>query len=121
MNKNLYRKLAWQNIRNNKDTFLPFGICSIAMTTMFYMFCAISDMTGKSHSYGDESLIMLLNFGVWVTGIFAFFVILYTNSFLMKRRSKEFGLYSMLGMEKRHISRIVFWEMAIVGGTSFLG
>lgn len=121
MNKNLYRKLAWQNIRNNKDTFLPFGICSIARTTMFYMFCAISDMTGKSHFYGDESLIMLLNFGVWVTGIFAFFVILYTNSFLMKRRSKEFGLYSMLGMEKRHISRIVFWEMAIVGGTSILG
>lgn len=121
MNKNLYRKLAWQNIRNNKDTFLPFGICSIAMTTMFYMFCAISDMASNSRFYGDEALTMFLSFGEWVTGIFAFFVIIYTNSFLMKRRSKEFGLYSMLGMEKRHISRIVFLEMSMVGGASILG
>lgn len=121
MSKNLYRKLAWQNIQNNKNTFLPFGICSIAMTTMFYMFCAISDMSANSHFYGDESLTMFLNFGMWVTGIFAFFVIIYTNSFLMKRRSKEFGLYSMLGMEKHHISKIVFWEMIIVGGASIFG
>ena len=118
MNKNLYRKLAWQNIKNNRNTFFPFGICTIAMTAMFYMLCAIRDMSLKSNFYGDDSLNIFLKFGVWVTGIFAFFVIIYTNSFLMKRRAKEFGLYSMLGMEKGHICKIVFWEMAMVGGAS---
>lgn len=118
MNKTLYRKLAWQNIKNNKNTFFPFGICTIAMTAMFYMLCAIRDMSLKSNFYGDDSLNIFLKFGVWVTGIFAFFVIIYTNSFLMKRRAKEFGLYSMLGMDKGHICKIVFWEMTMVGGAS---
>ena len=111
MNKNLYRKLAWQNIKNNKNTFGPFGICTGAMTAMFYMLTAIVSMSEKSNFYGDDTLNIFLRFGIIVTGIFAFFVILYTNSFLMKRRAKEFGLYSMLGMEKHHICKIIFWEM----------
>ncbi|MDD7333356.1 MAG: ABC transporter permease [Lachnospiraceae bacterium] len=118
MNKNLYRKLAWQNIKNNKNTFGPFGICTGAMTAMFYMLTAIVSMSEKSNFYGDDTLNIFLRFGIIVTGIFAFFVILYTNSFLMKRRAKEFGLYSMLGMEKHHICKIIFWEMLDIAAIS---
>ena len=53
--------------------------------------------------------------GVGICGIFAAGVIFYTNSFLMKQRSKELGLYSILGMEKRHIANVLFWELALLG------
>jgi putative ABC transport system permease protein len=63
---------------------------------------------------------MVLDMGLWVCGAFSAVVILYTNSFLMKRRSREFGLYSILGMDKRHIGKVVFWEMFLTGAASIL-
>lgn len=118
MNRGLYRRLASQNIKNNKNTFLPFLLSCIAMTAMFYMLHSIQAQTNSTQFYGAATMSSILNFGVYICGIFSVFVLFYTNSFLMKRRTKEFGLYSILGLEKKHIGKVVFWEIAIVGAGS---
>jgi putative ABC transport system permease protein len=62
-----------------------------------------------------------LEFGTYVCGIFAALVIFYTNSFLLKQRSRELGLYSILGLEKGHIAKVLFWENCIIGLTGLVG
>lgn len=56
------------------------------------------------------SLKSMLEMGKWLVGIFSFFFLFYTNSFLVRRRKKEFGLYNILGLEKRHIAKVMLWE-----------
>lgn len=120
MNKGLYRKLAFNNIKKNMNTFLPFSISAIAMTAMFYMLYSIRIQVEDNTFFGARSMRVILGFGTIVCGIVAVFVLLYTNSFLMKRRSKEFGLYSILGMEKKHVAKVVFWEIAMIGVFSII-
>lgn len=120
MNKGLYRKLALNNIKKNMNTFLPFSLSGIAMTAMFYMLYSIRVQADENSFFGARTMREILGFGIVVCGIFAVFVLFYTNSFLMKRRSKEFGLYSILGMEKKHIAKVVFWEIAVVGIVSII-
>ena len=116
MNKKMYVSLAVNNIKKNKNVFLPFGLSAVTMIALFYMIYAIQDQTLKSEGfYGIASVNQVLSLGVGICGIFAAGVIFYTNSFLMKQRSKELGLYSILGMEKRHIANVLFWELALLG------
>lgn len=120
MNRGMYRKLALNNIRKNKNTFVPFSLSCVAMIAMFYMLRSIQLQADDNLFFGARTMRTILGFGAVVCGVFSLFVVFYTNSFLMKRRSKEFGLYSILGMEKRHISRVVFWEIAVVGAGSII-
>ncbi len=115
MNRGLYRRLAWQNIRKNKNTFLPFLFSGIMMVAMFYMLHSIWKQADDTLFYGATTMKKVLIIGVIVAGIFSVCVLFYTNSFLMKQRTRELGLYSLLGMEKKHIGKVVFWEMALVG------
>lgn len=114
MNKKLYFRLALRNVKNNKSTFLPFSISTSAIIAMFYMLYSIYEQVNENMFSGAEQMRIILNLGVSICGIFSVFVLIYTNGFLMKRRSREFGLYSVLGMEKKHITKIVFWEIVIV-------
>lgn len=120
MNRGMYRKLALNNIRKNKNTFVPFSLSCIAMIAMFYMLHSIQLQADDNLFFGARTMRTILGFGTIICGVFSLFVVFYTNSFLMKRRSKEFGLYSILGMEKKHISRVVFWEIAVVGAVSII-
>lgn len=120
MNKRIYGRLAWQNIRRNKSTFFPFLLIGAVMAAVFYMLHSISMQVDNTLFYGAETMCMVLDFGNWVCGIFSVIILLYTNGFLMKQRSKELGLYSLLGMEKKHISRVVFWELVLIGTFSIL-
>ena len=116
MNKKLYLSLAKNNIKKNKSSFYPFMLSAIAMIALFYMIFAIAVCAKESEGfYGDATIFVVLNLGVCICGIFAASVIFYTNGFLMKQRAKEMGLYSILGMEKRHIAKVIFWETAILG------
>ena len=114
MNKTLYFRLALRNVKNNKSTFLPFSISASAIIAMFYMLYSIYEQVNENMFSGAEQMRIILNLGVAICGIFSVFVLIYTNGFLMKRRSREFGLYSVLGMEKKHITKIVLWEIVIV-------
>lgn len=115
MSKGLYIRLAWQNIKKNKNTFLPFLFSGIVMTAMFYMLHSIWKQANETMFFGATTMKKVLIIGVIVAGVFSVCVLFYTNSFLMKQRTREFGLYSLLGMEKKHIARVVLWEMALVG------
>lgn len=107
MNKRgLYRKLARTNIRKNTRTYLPYIAACIMTVAMFYnMYFLAGNSATKS-----GSLKSMLEMGKWLVGIFSFFFLFYTNSFLVRRRKKEFGLYNILGLEKRHIAKVMLWE-----------
>lgn len=85
---------------------------------MFYIINAISHNPGLSESIGGESLRQILYFGVIIVGIFAVIFLFYTNSFLMKQRKKEVGVYNVLGLGKWHIARMLGWEMLVIAGGS---
>lgn len=119
MKNGLYRKLAWNNIRKNQSTFLPFGIVASCVVAVFYMIFSISAQSDAVYQ-GEQSMEMILKFGTIVVGIVAAVILLYTNRFVMKQRTKEFGLYNILGLEKKHIAKVIFWETAIVGLGSIL-
>lgn len=111
MNRNLYSKLARSNIIRNRDTYFPYIFSSVVTVSMFYMLLTIANRTKEADFLGDKVMTDVLTFGVIVIGLFSFLFIFYTNSFLLKRRTKELGLYSVLGMEKRHISRVTAYEI----------
>ncbi|EET61635.1 efflux ABC transporter, permease protein [Marvinbryantia formatexigens DSM 14469] len=107
MRRGLFRTMAWTNIRNNRRFYVPFLLTIILTAAMFYNMCSVS----RNPAFTEEAAIaMVLEFGVYIIGIFAVIFIFYTNSFLTKRRKRELGLYHILGLEKRHISSIMAWE-----------
>lgn len=107
-------KLAASNIRKNRKTYLPYLLACIGMVAMYYIICSLSINEGLDNTLGSDSVRYLLSLGAWVTAIFAAIFLFYTNSFLMKRRKKEFGLFNILGMEKKHLSRVIFWETVFI-------
>lgn len=105
--------MAITNIRNNRKFYLPYILTIIMTVAMFFNMCSIS----QNKEYTEIGAVgTVLSFGVTVIGIFAVIFLFYTNSFLMKRRKKELGLYHILGLEKQHISRILLWEALMVWG-----
>lgn len=88
MKRGLYLKLAFTNIRKNKNAFFPFLLSAIAMVAMFYMLLAI-ELQSDGLYYGASYMSQILEFGVWVAGIISVIIIFYTNSFLMKQDRKS--------------------------------
>ena len=120
MKTGLYPRLAAGGIRKNKRMFLPYILTCIGMVMMFYiiMFLAVSDTVSQLN--GGSTIREIFALGSWVIGIFAGIFLFYTNSFLIRRRKKEFGLYNILGMGKGHICRILFWETLIIAFLSMV-
>lgn len=116
MSKFMYPKLAFQNIRKNKTSFFPFALAGIFMVAMFYMLHTISIQADERLFMGARTMRLVLRFGLYVVGFLSVIVLFYTDRFLIKQRAKEFGLYSLLGMEKKHIAKVVKWELIYVGG-----
>lgn len=120
MNKLFYLRLAISNIRNNKTIYLPYLLASSLIVMLFYGLRSVSYMVIQSGASGSGTMSAILNLSSWICGILALIILFYVNSFIMKRRKKEFGLYSILGMEKRHISMVMIWEVLLTGLTSIL-
>lgn len=114
MNKFFYPKLALVNLKKNGNTYIPYILTCIGSIMAFYTIVSIQSNKGLDAMQGSESLKILLFLGIIVIGIFAVIFLFYTNSFLIKRRKKELGLYSILGMEKKHIARVLFYETLFV-------
>lgn len=110
MNKMLYLKLARTNIKANGKTYFSYVITCISTIMMFYIMHALSINEGLNGVSGSESLKTILYFGTIVIGIFSAIFLFYTNSFLIKRRKKEIGLYNILGLGKKHIAIVLFYE-----------
>ncbi|OJV66608.1 MAG: hypothetical protein BGO41_04065 [Clostridiales bacterium 38-18] len=114
MNSSFYLKMAASNLKKNGRLFAPYILMNIGIITMFYIMHAISVNEGLSQMPGAQALSFLLTFGTYVIGIFSAIFIFYTNSFLIKRRKKEIGLYNILGMGKRHIAIMLMLETILI-------
>ena len=111
MNKLFYPKLAASNIKKNGKAYFPYIITAIITVAVFYIMRSLSLNPGiKDLTRGSEFIGEMMGFGCWIVGFFALIFLFYTNGFLMKRRRREFGLFNILGMEKRHISKVVALE-----------
>lgn len=106
----LYFKLAKTNLSNNKPFYIPYIISSIITVAMLYMMSFLSDNKGLNKIMGADSLAIIFRLGVGIIIIFSYIFLFYTNSFIIKRRKKEIGVYNILGMEKRHLSKVLFVE-----------
>lgn len=112
----LYPKLAWTGMRKNRRLSLPYTFSCIGMVMMYTILESLSRSPMLKEMKGGGTLGGILSLGRFVIAAFSLLFLLYTNSFLTRKRYKEFGLYSILGMDKRGISRIVLCESAITAG-----
>lgn len=120
MKKGIYSRLALTGIKKNKKLYIPYILTCICMVMMFYIITFLSSSDMMMNYPGGETMRGILGFGVYVIGFFAVIFLFYTNSFLVRRRKKEFGLYNILGMVKRNIARVMLWETLFIGAFSIV-
>lgn len=118
---NLYCRLAMTNLKNNRRFYLPYILMGMVSVMMFYSMRAIQGNDGLKLMRGATFLKSVLTLGVVIVGICVFIFLFYTNSFVMKRRKKELGVYNILGMEKKHIAKVMAWEAVILYAVSVGG
>lgn len=106
----LYARLAKINLKNGKQFYLPFWLMGMVSTILLYTMISINNNEGLKEIPGSDSMKSILGFGTAVIIFFISIFLFYTNSFIMKRRKKELGVYNILGMEKKHIVRVLFLE-----------
>ena len=110
MRKGFFPRLALSGIRKNRSIYYPYILTAVLTTAMMYI---MGSLQNASTDYSG-TLSFSLQLGIVVTSVFSVVFLFYTNSFLMRRRKKEFGLYNILGMEKRHLARLILWETALM-------
>lgn len=111
MKRGFYFKLAFSGINKNKKIYVPYILTCIGMIVMFYIILFLSQC--KDTVKGDL-MRTILGYGSYVMAIFSVIFLFYTNSFLIRRRKKEFGLYNILGMSKRNLARVLIDETVII-------
>ena len=117
----LYPRLAWDGLRKNKRLFTPYLLTCVCMVMMFYILSFLgSPETCALLPRGSNTTGKILNLGSFVIFVFSAIFLYYTNSFLVRRREREFGLYNVLGMNKRNLARIVTWESLITAALSLV-
>ena len=122
MHKGIFSRLAKQNIRNNKTTYIPYMITCIFCIAMIYMMEFLRDCPTLDQAVRQADEVRMIVFtGEIVVEIFCIIFLIYSNSFLMKRRQKEIGLYNILGLERNHIGIVMFLETIITSIGSLAG
>ena len=110
MRLGFYPTLAVQGIRKNERLYLPYLRTCAGMVMMFYIIHYLAAMPLLMSMSGGRTTGQMLGLGTWIVALFAVIFLFYTNSFLMRRRQKEFGLYNILGMGKGNLSLLLLWE-----------
>ncbi len=121
MKGGFYVKLAWTGVRKNKRLYLPYILTCTGMVMMFYIVSFLSGSNVLRGIPGGDTVQAMLGLGCSVIGVFALIFLFYTNSFLMRRRKKEFGLYNILGMGKWNLARVLFWESLLIAHIALAG
>lgn len=116
----LSAKLALSNLRRNKRTTIPFMLTSALCTLMLYLVISLENSAVVSESFGGAQMQMMLGFGELVIVLFTVIFLFYTNSFLMKQRKREFGLFNILGLAKKDIAMVLFVELLICWAASLV-
>ena len=119
--KSLYPKLAWQSLKHNGKFYFPYFLTILFTAAVFYIMIALAGASDLPNKTRYEYLSVFMGIGVFLVGVFAVIFLFYTNSFLMKRRNKELGLYNVLGMGKGNIAAVLIWETLILGFSGVVG
>jgi putative ABC transport system permease protein len=106
----LYPRLAWVNLGKNRQTWLPYLFTCAGTIMMFYIMLTLYFDPALGEIAGSSTLGYMLSMGTVIIGFFAVILMFFAHSFIIKQRKREFGLYNILGMEKRHIARLLGWE-----------
>lgn len=114
MSKTFYFQLAFDNLKKNAKMYIPFVLSCILTIMMYYMVSSLSMNPNMMNMIGGDVMQQILSLGIYVITVFAIIFLFYTNSFLIKRRKREFGLFNILGMEKKHLSIVIALESMIV-------
>ena len=118
MKMRLYPRLAWQGIRKNGKIYFPYLAACIFVVMVFYLIGFLSSDPVIREMEGGAQMQVVLSLGTAVMGVFSVIFLFYTNSFLMKRRKKELGLYHILGMDRKNIAFVLIWENLMTAGIS---
>lgn len=114
MSKTFYFRLAFDNLKKNAKMYIPFVLSCILTIMMYYMVSSLSMNPNMMNMIGGDVMQQILSLGIYVIAVFTVIFLFYTNSFLIKRRKREFGLFNILGMEKKHLSIVIALESMIV-------
>ena len=120
MRKDFYLKLAMDGIRKNKRLYAPYILTGAVMVMMFYILGYLTESPTLQSMTGGGVITSILPMGAGVVAFFSLIFLFYTNSFLIRQRYREFGLYNILGMDKRNIGKIMVWESLCVGAAAIL-
>lgn len=112
--KLFYPKFAWDAIRKNRRSYIPYILATLFVVAIFHILRNITWMPALRTVMGASEIAVTASLGSLVIAVFSAIFLFYTSSFLMKQRKKEFGLYCVLGMERRHIARILCYETLIL-------
>lgn len=112
--KLFYPKFAWDAIRKNRRSYIPYILATLFVVAIFHILRNITWMPALRTVMGASEISVTASLGSIVIAVFSAIFLFYTSSFLMKQRKKEFGLYCVLGMERRHIARILCYETLIL-------
>ncbi len=122
MNNRFFSRLAASNIKKNGKAYIPYILSCVMTVALFYIVKSLSYNPGLKNMVGSSTMMTMMSMCSVIIALFAIVFLFYTNSFLMKRRKKEFGIFNILGMEKSHIAKTMAWEnfyvtlISIVGG-----
>lgn len=122
MRRSLYPRLAWEGLRKNRQLSWPYLMTCICMVAMFYILSFMASSTVRALiPHGSDTIATVMAFGSVVALAFSTVFLFYTYSFLNRRRTREFGLYNVLGMGKRDLAKIVCWESLLTAGLALMG
>ena len=120
MRISLYSRLAWDGIRKNKKLYVPYILTGAVMVMMYYILSYLIESPSLENMVGGSTLAIMLSLGCVVIAVFSLLFLFYTNSFLIRQRYREFGLYNILGMDKGNISKLMVWESLFVAVLSIV-
>ena len=113
MKLGLFFRLAWSNLKKNHQLYIPHILAGAGLTGIFYIMMTLAKDERLEKIKGGYAIPEIMMIGIWVVVILSVILVFFTNSFLMKQRTREYGMYNVLGMEKRHVGRIMFLENLI--------
>lgn len=110
MKRSFFARIALEGIKKNRRLYLPYILSGTGLSAMTYILFFLSSSPLLEHMKGGSILEMVLPIGVVVVCVFSLIFMFYSNSFLIRQRNREFGLYNVLGMDKRNLGRVMLWE-----------
>lgn len=106
-----YPRLAVTSMKKNRGIYLPYLMAGGVMAGLLYVLDSVGVMVEASQMAGGGIMQVIVEICGSICTVFAVMILFYINSFVMKRRKKEFGLFCVLGMEKKHLGFVLFWEV----------